>query len=97
MIELEEFGFSIRIVNILIRNKISKERLISITYEELIGLKNMDTDKPDELQKTLESKGYFNIKFLVCDMLLKMSNKSTRINVQGHVEKFKRLVILKIQ
>ena len=60
-LNLEEFGFSARIIHVLNRNGINKDKLITISYAELAGLRTVGPDKIDEIQKALESKGYFNI------------------------------------
>lgn len=56
-LNLGEFDFSSRLLWVLARNNIDKERLISMTYDELKEIPNMGNEKISEIKKELELRG----------------------------------------
>jgi DNA-directed RNA polymerase alpha subunit len=89
-LNLEEFGFSPRIIHVLNRNKINKDKLITITYMELASLRTVGPDKIEEIQKALEAKGYFNIQL----PNIRYATKATKAEYKNKlVEELLKLVI----
>ena len=60
-LNLGEFDFSSRLLWVLARNNIDKERLISMTYDELKEIPNMGNEKISEIKKELELRGFKKI------------------------------------
>lgn len=89
-LNLEEFGFSPRIIHVLNRNKINKDKLIKMTYMELASLRTVGPDKIEEIQKALEAKGYFNIQL----PNIRYATKATKAEYKNKlVEELLKLVI----
>lgn len=89
-LNLEEFGFSPRIIHVLNRNKINKDKLITMTYMELANLRTVGPDKIEEIQKALEANGYFNIQL----PNIRYATKTTKAEYKNKlVEELLKLVI----
>lgn len=60
-LNVEEFDFSSRVLWVLARNNINKERLITMSYDELKAIPTMGSEKISEIKRELEMKGFYNI------------------------------------
>ena len=60
-LNVEEFDFSSRVLWVLARNNINKERLITMSYDELKAIPTMGAEKISEIKRELEMKGFYNI------------------------------------
>ena len=60
-LNIEEFDFSSRVLWVLARNNINKERLTAMSYDELKAIPTMGAEKISEIKRELELKGFNNI------------------------------------
>lgn len=60
-LNIEEFDFSSRVLWVLARNNINKERLTAMSYDELKAISTVGAEKISEIKRELELKGFNNI------------------------------------